>query len=88
MVLDDGGRVRRARRPRPARTFSPADREDHLGEVGRVCGPLRRASPVADCEFDHIVAWIKGGPTSVENGRAGPPILQPAQGEGRDEIAA
>jgi len=72
----------------PRRTFAPADREAIWAKSGGACGLCGEPLSVADCEFDHIVAWIKGGPTSVENGRAVHRTCNRRQGEGRDEVAA
>jgi hypothetical protein len=66
LVAQRAGLARLDRR----RTFSDGEKESLWVLAAGVCaicgGELRRG----DEDYDHILPWIQGGPTSVENGRA------------------
>jgi 5-methylcytosine-specific restriction endonuclease McrA len=54
----------------PRRTFNESERRSILAASGGLCQLCQTALDPDDAEIDHIVPWIRGGKTTVENGRA------------------
>jgi superfamily II DNA or RNA helicase len=51
----------------PRRTFSRAEVWRSLQLQGSICNHCRRAIPFDLMHGDHVIPWIKGGPTTMEN---------------------
>jgi hypothetical protein len=84
--VDSGDRAGVARDPR--RTFTRAEVWRAWELQGQVCNMCRRAIPFDLVHGDHIVAWIKGGPTTVANLRALCGSCNLRKGSGAQEVVA
>jgi hypothetical protein len=72
----------------PRRSFSEADRGSIWASSAGMCSLCNEDLAIGDAEFDHIIPWIKGGRTLVENGRAVHRSCNRRRGEGAHGQAA
>ena len=66
----------------PRRSFSHADRDLIWASCGGMCSLCDQALAISDAEFDHVVPWVRGGRTAVDNGRAVHRSCNRRRGEG------
>jgi hypothetical protein len=54
----------------PVRSFTDTQKGELRAKAGGVCAICGKALTVGEEDFDHVIPWILGGRTTVDNGRA------------------
>ena len=72
----------------PRRAFNVVEKEAIWTRSKGVCALCQLPLSLADVEFDHIVPWIRGGPTGSDNGQAVHRACNRRRGEGQLDDAA